>query len=246
MRAIDYKVMAQVFATHRELGPLADESVYQQKLLQLLKSAGMEAVTEIPVSLRFRHFCHKMAIDLVVDRKVVYELKTVAALTAAHESQLLGYLFMLNGARGKLINVRNRSLQSRFVNAPLTKDQRRQFVFDVDQYAGDGTLSRLTQELLGDWGTGLHPAIYRRAISYCFSNGMATDQLLPMRSCGEWIGNQRFHLLSDSVALGVTAYKEVTDQGVREFQKLVSASPLCVMHWLNVTHHRVMLRSIRK
>ena len=93
MRSVDYAVMAQVFATHNELGRLADEAVYHQKLLHLLHAAGMDATIEVPIELSFRGFKIPLATDLVVDRKAIYELKAVAALLPAHESQLLGYLF---------------------------------------------------------------------------------------------------------------------------------------------------------
>ncbi|HQX51370.1 MAG TPA: hypothetical protein PLR25_15755 [Planctomycetaceae bacterium] len=48
MRSIDYAVMAKVFATHNELGRLADEAVYHQKRLQLLRAAGLAATIAPP------------------------------------------------------------------------------------------------------------------------------------------------------------------------------------------------------
>ncbi|HQZ67573.1 MAG TPA: GxxExxY protein [Planctomycetaceae bacterium] len=70
MRSIDYAVMAKVFATHNELGRLADEAVYHQKRLQLLRAAGLAATIEPPIELSFRDFSISLAVDLVVEQKM--------------------------------------------------------------------------------------------------------------------------------------------------------------------------------
>lgn len=100
MRTIDYAVMGHAFATHPGLGRLCDESVYQHELLQRLQTAGIEAAIEIPVTLSHRDFSIRRALDLVVQQRVIYELKTVSALSLAHKAQVLEYLFLTNATRG--------------------------------------------------------------------------------------------------------------------------------------------------
>lgn len=245
MREIDFAVIGHAFATHRKLGRLCDESVYQGELLSRLQNAGMEAAVEIPVTLSHREFSIRLELDLVVDQKVIYELKTVAALSAAHEAQLLGYLFMTNSTRGKLVNFRTQSVETRFVNTTLDDTERRRFSFDLSKYSGDDRLAVLIRELVDDWGTGLNASLYRRAILRCLSSEAQPERMLPMRSGAHSIGNQRFHLLDSESALGVTTFSDPNAANVIDFQKLLAASPLRQLHWLNITHHQITLSTIR-
>ena len=245
MRAIDYPVMGHAFATHQQLGRLCDESVYQRELLPRLQTAGLEGAIEIPITLTHRQFSIRVALDMVVQQKVIYELKTAVALSSAHEAQLLGYLFMTNSTRGKLINFRTQSVESRFVNAPLDDAERRRFTLDVSKYSGDDSLATLVRELIEDWGTGLDASLYRRAILSCLGSGAEPYQMLPMKSGEHSIGNQRFHLLNGETALGVTTYSDPNSANLHDFQKLIAASPLRCMHWVNITHHQVTLTTIR-
>jgi GxxExxY protein len=125
MRLIDYEVMKHAFACHSARGRLCDEAVYQTDLSLRLRSAGFEAETEVPIKLSLGNFESVAKIDLLVDRKVIYELKTVERFTPKHEAQCLGYLFMAESTHGKLINFRRQSVESRFVNTSRTLDERR-------------------------------------------------------------------------------------------------------------------------
>lgn len=246
MRTIDYAVMAQVFATQNELGPLADEAVYQSRLQQLLEKSGMEALTEVPIKLSFREFSTSLSMDLVIDNAAIYELKTVGGLLSAHESQLLGYLYLTNATHGKLVNFRTASVESRFVNSTMSTTERQQFEFADSKYSGDKCLAELICDLIADWGTGLNASLYRRAILYCYCGVETNEQQLPMTSSGQRIGNQRFHLLDSVTAIGVTTFREPTRENHFAFRKLLAASPLNHFHWLNVTHHKVTLTTISK
>ncbi len=244
MRAIDFRVMEHVFATHNELGRLADETVYHQKLLKRLRANGLESSAEVPIHLEFRGFSKPLAMDLVVEEKVIYELKAVAALLPVHESQLLEYMFMTNSTHGKLVNFRTRSVESRYVNTTYTISERRQFALDVTKYKGDHALPALIQELVSDWGTGLNASLYRQALLHCYSTEATPERKLPMISAGQSIGNQRFHLLNADSAIGVTTFKKVEQNNLTDFQRLLAASPLRRLHWLNITHRQVTLTTV--
>lgn len=244
MRSVDYDVMAHVFTTHNELGRLADETVYHHKLVNCLHAAGIEASTEVPIELTFRNFSIPLAMDLVVAKKVIYELKTVSALQPAHESQLLVYMFLTNTTHGKLVNFRTQSVESRFVNTSFTTSERQRFDINTSQYVGDSGLPDLIRELVTDWGTGLSAALYRRAVLHCWGQEREPEQLLPMNSGQQQIGNQRFHLLTTDLAIGVTTYTNPTQDNHTDFLKLLSASPLKSLQWLNITHRQVTLTTI--
>src|SRR5713101_7706694 len=129
---LDYQVMRLAFESQSTLGRLCDEVIYQNDLAIRLESAGLGQVhKEVPVTVSHRDFKKTYWLDLAIGGAAVYELKTVAALAAEHESQLLNYLFLSNCQRGKLINFRPAQVQSKFVNAAITAQSRRQFEIDT-------------------------------------------------------------------------------------------------------------------
>jgi len=71
----------------------------------------------------------------------------------------------------------------------------------------------------------------------------AVAALLPNHA-GQRIGNQRFHLLDQNTALGVTTFAKTTQDNFIAFRKLIAASPLDRIHWLNITHRQVTLSTI--
>lgn len=212
----------------------------------ILRAAGMEATVEVPIELSFRDFSILLAMDLVVEQKVIYELKAVAALLPNHASQLMGYLFLTNTTHGKLVNFRTQSVESKFINSTLSTAERQQFDTNWTHYRGESGLTDLIRELIGNWGTGLNAALYRRAVLHCWGSEGVPEQLLPMTSAGQRIGNQRFNLLDQSTAFGVTTFTEMTQDNVTAFRKLLAVSPLHQIHWLNITHRQVTLSTILK
>ncbi len=244
MTPLDYEVMGHAFALHSERGRLCDETVYQHDLAGRLSTAGMSAEIEVAIILSFRGLDITLKIDLLVEGKVVYELKTCECLTRRHEAQLLEYLFLTNSSRGKLINFRPHSVEARFVNSSRTTTERQQFTYDTSQYHGDSGLVDCVRELVSDWGTGLNPSRYRKAILHFAGDAPTSDCVLPMTGNGRSLGNQRFHLLDEHTALAVTTYSKTNTANRIEFEKVLTISPLRRMHWVNVTHGHLKLSTI--
>jgi GxxExxY protein len=88
---------------HKELGPGLNESVYARACRVELEARGISHESEHPVPIRYRGklLCHQR-IDLLVDRRLVLELKSVDAIHRVHVSQTVTYL-RLTGARVGLI-----------------------------------------------------------------------------------------------------------------------------------------------
>ena len=246
MRTVDFTVMRHAFDTHNELGRLCDESVYQLELVRRLRLAGYEVSMEVPITLAFREFSIGRSLDLVIANQIIYKLKAVSELMKSHEGQLLEYLYLTNSTRGKLVNFRTKSVESRFVNTTFEQIERQMFQLDEQDYSGDRFLPTLVRELVEDWGTGLSASVYRRAILGCMLERAESEQQLPMVSAGQSIGNQRFHLLSPDTALGVTTYPKLIPENSQEFQKLIMASPLKQLQWVNVYHHHVTVTTIER
>ncbi len=106
-------VMAAALALHRELGPGLLESVYEVVLAHLLRERGLRVERQIPISITYRDLVFEEAFraDLIVERKLLIEIKCVELLTYAHKKQLLTYLRLTQRKLGYLINF----------NAPLLK-----------------------------------------------------------------------------------------------------------------------------
>jgi GxxExxY protein len=92
---------------HKELGPGLLESVYQKCLVIELKLMGLEADAEVPLPVIYRGQKVEddgFRIDVLVEDRVVVELKSVEKIKRVHPKQLLTYLKLANKKLGLLIN----------------------------------------------------------------------------------------------------------------------------------------------
>ena len=242
--ALDYQLMAHAFASQKALGRLADEPVYQADFAVRLLAAGFAVQREVPITATFRTFSKTYFLDVVVNEKAIYELKAVAKLTPEHSAQLMNYLLMLDCSRGKVVNFRPNSVESRFVNAPLTTADRRSFdVYDA-QWRGDGGICVWIMELLRDWGTALELPLYHHAVVHLLGGEEIVTRLLPMQRDGVPLGNQRFHLMEPDAAFRITALDEASSNYETQLKRLLAHSPLRTIHWINISHHHVTLTTI--
>ena len=247
MRDLDYRVMGSAFEVHRQLGSLCDEAVYHGHLATSLATSGHRISREVPITLSFGSFTKTLFLDLVVNQSVIYELKAVAKLTSAHVSQLLNYLFLTNTSRGKLINFRPAKVESQFVNVTLETSERQRFAIKSKDWKGPSDYDQLIESLVLDWGTGLDQAHYTEAIIHSLGGPEAVIRQLPMRVDGESIGNQRFHLLGETAAFRITTFQKPSVQPYEvSLHKLLIPSPLDHIHWVNITHHEMILTTISR
>jgi iron complex transport system substrate-binding protein len=106
LEAVAADVIDVAFRLHRDLGPGLLESVYETVLAAKLTQLGYQADRQVPVSFSFEgiDFDAAFRIDLVVDRRLLVEIKSVERLSAAHGKQLLTYLRLTRQPLGLLIN----------------------------------------------------------------------------------------------------------------------------------------------
>jgi GxxExxY protein len=98
---------------HRELGPGLLESVYEIVLDGRLSAMGYAVARQRPVDIVFdgQRFSGAFRIDLLVDERLVIEVKSTERLSAAHAKQLLTYLRLLHQPVGLLINFGGETLK---------------------------------------------------------------------------------------------------------------------------------------
>ena len=103
---ISKKIIGCAIEVHKQLGPGLLETAYQECLLYELKQAGLKVRKEKPMPIVYKEvkLDHGYRIDLLVEEKVVIEIKTVEAFTDVHTAQVLTYLRLGDYKLGLLLN----------------------------------------------------------------------------------------------------------------------------------------------
>jgi len=100
------KIIDAAMQVHRELGPGLLESVYEVCLIEELRNRGLEVQSQVrlPIIYKGKELKKEFIIDLLVENKIVIELKAVEDLMPVHEVQLVTYLKLSGMKLGYLIN----------------------------------------------------------------------------------------------------------------------------------------------
>lgn len=100
------KIIGCAIEVHKQLGPGLLESAYQECLFYELKVLGLYVQKEKPMPIVYKDvkLDHGYRIDLLVENKVVIEIKTVEVLDEVHIAQLLTYLKLGSYKFGLLLN----------------------------------------------------------------------------------------------------------------------------------------------
>lgn len=120
LNSISGAIVDAAFHIHRTLGPGLLESVYEVVLAHELEKRGLKVERQKPVPIQFEgiRFDEGFRADLIVEKCVIVELKSVEELSRVHTKQLLTYLRLLDYRLGLLINF----------GAPVIKDGIRRIV----------------------------------------------------------------------------------------------------------------------
>ena len=91
---------------HREIGPGLLEKVYEKILAHQLRQRGFRVDQQSTVAIEYRglRFDEGFRADLIIENKVIVELKSVEKLNNAHKKQLLTYLRLTDMRLGYLLN----------------------------------------------------------------------------------------------------------------------------------------------
>jgi GxxExxY protein len=99
-------VLDAAYKVHTELGPGLLESVYRIAMKHVLTTSGALAETEVKLPIMFEGVQLESAlkIDLLVEKSVIAELKSVEKMNPVYEAQLITYLRLSKVRLGFLIN----------------------------------------------------------------------------------------------------------------------------------------------
>ncbi len=110
---ISYKIIGTAIELHKSIGAGLLESVYETTLAFDLREKGMEVQQQVPMPLVYKEVKQDIGyrIDLIVDNKVLVEIKSVETLAPVHFSQTLTYLKLSGLKLGLLINFNSKTLK---------------------------------------------------------------------------------------------------------------------------------------
>jgi GxxExxY protein len=114
---ISHKIRGAVFNVYNTLGPGLLESVYEAALKYELQKENIVVENQVAVPVFYDEVKLDLGfrIDLLVDNKVIIEIKSVELLAPVHHKQLLTYLKLTNKKLGLLINFNTDNITSGIV-----------------------------------------------------------------------------------------------------------------------------------
>ncbi|MEK6528017.1 MAG: GxxExxY protein [Nitrospirota bacterium] len=99
------RIIRCFYNVHDELGSGFLESVYEKALMIELESIGLKANNQKNLNVSYKnHAVGEFKADLIVDDKIIIEIKAVTSMTAQHEAQLINYLKATGIKVGLLVN----------------------------------------------------------------------------------------------------------------------------------------------
>jgi GxxExxY protein len=122
---ITYAINGAAFEVNRILGSGFLEKVYEKALLIELNRRGLNTESQVPVKVFYKkEVVGEYIVDILVEKKVIVELKTVEKFDRVHEAQLLNYLKASGIKVGLLINFKHPKVEVKrmVLNLPEEND----------------------------------------------------------------------------------------------------------------------------
>ena len=111
---ITYEIRGAIYDVYKELGPGLLESVYEEALCYELEQRGLAVERQVQVPIRYKGNVLKteLRLDILVEDKVIVELKSVEEMKKVFSKQLLTYLRLMNKKVGLLVNFNTEDILS--------------------------------------------------------------------------------------------------------------------------------------
>lgn len=99
-------VVVTAISIHKKLGPGLLETVYEVILVQKLREQGLSIKRQVSIPIEYEgiKFDEGFKADIIIEDKVILELKSVESITKAHKKQTLTYLKLTGYKLGYLLN----------------------------------------------------------------------------------------------------------------------------------------------
>lgn len=111
--AYTHRILGCAYDVHTELGPGLLESVYEKALIYALKEQGFYVHNQVIVPIKYHDTIidNQLRLDILIDNKIIIEIKSVQEVLPVHSKQLYTYLRLTNCPIGYLINFNTVSLK---------------------------------------------------------------------------------------------------------------------------------------
>lgn len=110
---ISYKIIGVAIELHKNIGPGLLESAYENALAYDLREAGLIIAQQVPMPFIYKEIRMDVGyrVDMIVENKVIIEIKSLENLVPVHYAQLLTYLKLSDLKLGLLINFNSKTLK---------------------------------------------------------------------------------------------------------------------------------------
>lgn len=110
---LSYKVIGIALELHKKVGPGLLESAYENALAYDIQEAGLEVKQQVPLPFYYKEIKMEVGyrVDILVENKLIIEVKSLETLAPVHFSQLLTYLKLSDKRLGLLINFNTKILK---------------------------------------------------------------------------------------------------------------------------------------
>jgi len=118
------KIIGSAIEVHRALGPGLLESVYEKALVYEMQSKGLQTQQQVSLTIHYKdlRIDNSFFADIIVDKKIILEIKAREIILPVHKAQLLSYLRLTGMKLGLLINFHEEKLKdgiTRLINGNL-------------------------------------------------------------------------------------------------------------------------------
>jgi GxxExxY protein len=103
---ISFKIRGCIFKVYNSLGPGLLESVYEAALIYELHTINLEVESQVPIPVVYNEIKLDLGFraDIIVDKKVIIEIKSIENIAEVHHKQVLTYLKLTGIKLGLLVN----------------------------------------------------------------------------------------------------------------------------------------------
>ena len=124
LNEISYQIRGAVFDVYNELGPGLMENVYEKALIMELLNRGLQVENQVPIEVLYKGFDLGLQyrLDVLVNKQVIIELKSVEILLPVHHKQLITYLKLARKPLGFLINFNTESIKDNIIRIANDKN----------------------------------------------------------------------------------------------------------------------------
>lgn len=118
---ISYIIRGAIYSVYNELGPGLLESIYEAALSYQLRKNGLIVETQVPLKVYYDNVLLPVdyRLDILVEGKVILELKSVEELKKVHHKQLLTYMKISKKKLGILVNFNTDNINSSIIRKIL-------------------------------------------------------------------------------------------------------------------------------